>query len=200
MEPLKIVELPFASLRPSPNNSRSHSPEQIAQIAASIKKFGFLVPILIDQDRNILAGEGRYLAVRSLPAYKKNVPTISLAHLTAAERRAYIIADNQIALNSTWDPGKLSKEVVELMEQDFDISTIGFDNDQLLEILKDSSTLDKVQAVGPYTRSTGEPKASAGTGKKSRLAVLVFCESVEDQEEVFSQLTDKGFECKNTLI
>jgi ParB-like chromosome segregation protein Spo0J len=197
---LKIVYQPFTALRPSPNNIRLHSPEQIAQIAASIKAFGFNVPIAVDGENNILAGEGRYLAVKSLQQYKKNIPTISLAHLSEAQKRAYIIADNQIALNSTWDPAKLSKEILELMEMEFDVSTIGFDNDQLLEILKDNSTLDKVTAVSSHTRSVGEAKEKTGKGKTSRLAVLVFCQSAEDQEEVFGQLSDQGFECKNTVI
>lgn len=200
MEELKIEYLPFASLVPSPNNSRAHSPEQIAQIASSIKQFGFNVPIAIDDKRNILAGEGRYLAVRSMAQYKKKVPTICLAHLTEAQRRAYIIADNQIALNSTWDEKKLTAELFALIDQDFNIGSLGFNEDQLKEIIKNPVHLEKISIVSGHTRTTGGEKPADGKGKTRRLAVLVYCETAQDQEELYGQLTDKGFECKNTVI
>lgn len=201
MDPLKIEYLPFTKLVPSPNNSRSHSPEQIAQIAASIKEFGFNVPVAIDENNNIIAGEGRYLAIRSMPAYKHKVPTIRLKHLTEAQQRAYIIADNQIALNSTWDEKKLYKEIGQLMNANFDLGTLGFSDDELSDLLKSVPTVEGLTAVSSHTRKQAtEKEPSEGKGKTRRLAVLVFCKDATDQLEVYAQLTDQGFECQNAVI
>ena len=115
------------------NNSRTHSEQQVQQVAASIKEFGFTNPILIDQDGGIIAGHGRLLAAQMLGM--DEVPTITLEGLTEAEKKAYVIADNQLALNSGWDLDLLKVEIERLGELDFDISLLGFDDDFLSGLL-----------------------------------------------------------------
>lgn len=118
---------PVDELIPYINNSRTHSDEQVAQVAASINEFGFTNPILIDEDSSIIAGHGRLLAARQLGLTE--VPTITLESLTEAQKKAYIIADNQLAANAGWDLDLLKLEVENLQELDFDIELLGFDDD-----------------------------------------------------------------------
>ena len=114
------------SLIPYARNSRTHSDEQIAQIAASIKEFGFLNPVIIDGDNGIIAGHGRVMAAQKLGI--KELPCIEASHLTDVQRRAYIIADNKLALNSEWDESILMDEINALLEFDFDVEAIGIDD------------------------------------------------------------------------
>lgn len=118
-----------ASLIPYANNSRTHSDEQVNQVASSIKEFGFTNPVLIDEQGGIIAGHGRVMAAKKLGLTE--VPTITLAGLTKAQVKAYVIADNQLALNSGWDLDALKLEVESLSEMEFDISLLGFDEDFL---------------------------------------------------------------------
>ncbi len=130
---LTIKQSKVADLIPYASNSRTHSPEQIAQIAASIKEFGFTNPILMDGDKGIIAGHGRLLAARKLGMTE--VPTIELKHLTENQRKAYIIADNAIALKADWNMPVMALELHGLNSQGFDLSLIGFDADELTEIM-----------------------------------------------------------------
>jgi DNA modification methylase len=114
-----------AELVPYARNARTHSEAQVAQIAASIREFGFTNPILVDGDRGIIAGHGRLLAARKLGLTE--VPTIELSHLTEAQRRAYILADNRLALSAGWDDDLLRIELGELQAEGFDLSLTGFD-------------------------------------------------------------------------
>ena len=118
-----------AELIPYVNNSRTHSEEQIQQVAASIKEFGFTNPILIDEQGGIIAGHGRLLAAQLLKLTE--IPTITLYGLTEAQKKAYVIADNQLALNSGWDLDKLKLEIEGLDSLDFDLDLLGFDDDFL---------------------------------------------------------------------
>jgi hypothetical protein len=123
-----------SDLIPYANNSRTHSDEQIAQVASSIKEFGFTNPVLIDDQGGIIAGHGRIMAAKKLSI--DEVPCIELTGLTEAQKKAYVIADNQLALNSGWDIDVLRLEVEHLQEVDFDIDILGFDDefiDGLLE-------------------------------------------------------------------
>ena len=122
----EIVHKSIADLIPYANNARTHSDAQVAQIAASIKEFGFTNPILIDGKSGIIAGHGRLMAARKLGM--DTVPCIELSHLTEAQKKALIIADNQISLNSSWDINTLRVEIERLVELDFDIEIIGFDD------------------------------------------------------------------------
>jgi site-specific DNA-methyltransferase (adenine-specific) len=130
----KIETRLVADLIPYAANSRTHSDAQVAQIAASIKEFGWTNPILIDDDNTIIAGHGRLLAARKLGM--EEVPAIILDHLTKAQQRALVIADNQLALNAGWDMDMLKAEIEDLSLEDFNLDLLGFDEkflDGLLE-------------------------------------------------------------------
>jgi len=126
---MKIETLKTADLIPYARNSRTHSDAQIAQIAGSIREFGFTNPVLIDANNGIIAGHGRVMAADKLGLDK--VPCIRLGHLTETQRRAYIIADNKLALNSGWDEEMLGLELEDLRAEDFNLSLIGFSEDDL---------------------------------------------------------------------
>lgn len=123
----------IGELIPYINNSRTHSESQVQQVAASIKEFGFTNPILIDEGNGIIAGHGRLMAAQLLGL--DEVPTITLEGLTEAQRKAYVIADNQLALNAGWDFESLRIEVDRITEFDFDIGLLGFDDDFLGDLL-----------------------------------------------------------------
>ena len=120
-------------LIPYVNNSRTHSDKQVTEIASSIKEFGFTNPVLIDKENTIIAGHGRLLASKKLGL--KEVPTILLENLTEAQKKAYIIADNKLALNAGWDEELLSIELKELDELGYNTSLTGFSDDELSDIL-----------------------------------------------------------------
>jgi DNA modification methylase len=138
MTGLKIINRPIASLIPYVRNPRTHSDEQVAVIAASIREFGWTNPVLIDGEKGIIAGHGRVLAARKLGL--KEVPCIELKHLTEAQRRAYVIADNQTALRAGWDDELLRLEVADLQGLDFDLSLLGFETDALDALLAPAGT------------------------------------------------------------
>lgn len=147
---MQIEQIPIDQLTPYANNSRTHSDEQIQQIAASIGEFGFCNPVLIDQDGEIIAGHGRVLAARLLGL--EQIPCIRLGHLTEAQKRAYVIADNKLAENAGWDLDMLRVEVEALQEMDFDIDLLGFSE-------KDLAKLDSLDDLGqiPMPPESGEP-------------------------------------------
>lgn len=122
-----------SDLIPYANNSRTHSEEQVNQVASSIKEFGFTNPVLIDEDGGIIAGHGRIMAANKLGI--KEVPCIVLKGLTEAQKKAYVIADNQLALNSSWDLDMLRLEVETLQEMDFELDLLGFDDDVISKLL-----------------------------------------------------------------
>ena len=122
-------------LIPYVNNSRTHSDEQVTQIASSIKEFGFTNPILTDGEGGIIAGHGRLMAAKKLGLTE--VPTIALEGLTEAQKKAYVIADNQLATNAGWDLDALKTEVERLTELDFDLELLGFDDDFLAGLLEE---------------------------------------------------------------
>ena len=126
MPELQIEYLPAAILRPYPRNARTHSKKQIKQIAASITQFGFTNPLLIDKDHLILAGHGRLAAALQLDML--TVPCVRLEHMTQAQKRAYVLADNKLALNAGWDEELLAEELEAILGEDagFDISVTGF--------------------------------------------------------------------------
>ena len=122
---LNIEYVKRDQLIPYINNSRTHDNNQVKQIAGSIKEFGFTNPILVDEDSGIIAGHGRLLAADLLGI--DEVPTITLVGLTEAQRKAYVIADNQLALNAGWDLDSLKVEIDRLTELDFDVDLLGLD-------------------------------------------------------------------------
>jgi site-specific DNA-methyltransferase (adenine-specific) len=131
---MKITQKKVTELIPYVNNSRTHSDEQVAQIAASIKEFGWTNPILVDGTNGIIAGHGRLLAARKLG--HKEVPTIELADLTETQKKAYIIADNRLALNAGWDNEMLTIELNDLLADGFALEMLGFDPKELAALLE----------------------------------------------------------------
>jgi len=137
---MKIEQRKVEELIPYVNNARTHSDEQVAQIAASIKEFGWTNPLLVDGTNGIIAGHGRLMAARKLGL--DTVPCIELSHLSEAQRKAYILADNRLAMNSGWDTQLLSLELKGLDDEGFDLEMLGFDADELANLLEPE------QAVG----------------------------------------------------
>ena len=130
---MEIKEVAVDKLIPYAKNSRTHSPEQVGQIAASIKEFGFRNPILVD-GLGIIAGHGRLLAAQKLNLDK--VPTIDCSDMSESQKKAYIIADNKLALNAGWDTAMLSIEMQELENEGFDLELLGFDEKELNALLE----------------------------------------------------------------
>lgn len=137
----QIAERAVSALKPYPGNARTHSKSQIKQIAASIQRFGFTNPVLVSDSNEIIAGHGRVAAAKFLGI--ETVPTLRLSHLTEAERRAYILADNKLALNAGWDQELLAIELQGLIDLEFDIELTGF---SLAEI---DFTLDQAREADP---------------------------------------------------
>jgi DNA modification methylase len=135
MENREIVYKNVNDLIPYARNSRTHDTNQVSQIVASIKEFGFTNPILIDDEGLIIAGHGRVQAAQKLNL--KTVPTICLDYLTEAQKKAYVIADNRLALNAGWDFDMLKVELNDLNDLDFDVSLLGFDDKEINDILAD---------------------------------------------------------------
>lgn len=131
---LTVEYRPLDKLIPYARNARTHSPEQVAQIAASIKEFGFNNPILVDGENGVIAGHGRLLAAQKLGLDK--VPCIELAHLSETQKRAYILADNKLAENADWDDAFLALELKDL-SLDIDIKDLGFNVDEINRLLPD---------------------------------------------------------------
>ena len=137
---LKINYRETGELIPYINNSRTHSEHQVQQVASSIKEFGFTNPILLDENKGIIAGHGRLAAAQLLKLDK--VPTITLEGLSEAQRKAYVIADNKLALNADWDYEALKLEMLDIAD-DIDLSLLGFDDDELASII---DGLEEVEA------------------------------------------------------
>ncbi len=135
-EPLIEVRK-LSELRAHPRNARTHSPKQIDQLAASIVQFGFTNPVLVSEDGEIVAGHGRFEAARKLQV--ERIPVIRLSHMSALQRRAYMLADNKLALNAGWDKELLAIELADLGELSFDIPVLGFSLPEIDMLLDDAS-------------------------------------------------------------
>ncbi len=146
------IELwPLDRLKPYAKNARTHSDAQVAQIASSIVEFGFTAPLLVSEDGGILAGHGRLTAARKLDL--DAVPVVVLDYLTPTQRRAYILADNQLALQAGWDQELLAVELADLSSAGFDLALTGFSDDELSELLCDIEETERADEDSPI----GEP-------------------------------------------
>jgi ParB-like chromosome segregation protein Spo0J len=174
----KIEHVEIESLIPYARNSRTHSDAQTAQIAASIKEFGFTNPVLIDQEGGIIAGHGRVMAARKLKL--SEVPCIRLGHLTDTQKRAYVIADNKLALNAGWDNEMLKVEFLDLGELNYNLELTGFD-------------LQEIASILDYQDYIEEPE---GVGYKEVFNIIVECSSEEEQEKIFNRLDTEGYKCR----
>ncbi len=151
---LQMESWPIARLIPYARNARTHSEQQVAQIAASIAEFRFINPVLIDPDGGIIAGHGRVLAARKL-AYS-HVPVIVLDHLTENQRRAFMLADNKLTLNAGWDADMLRLELEALAEQNFNLDLTGFEQGEIDELLAEA---ERKLLVDPDLAPTVEAEA-----------------------------------------
>lgn len=154
-------------LVPYARNSRTHSDEQIAQIAASIREFGWTNPVLVDKNNTIIAGHGRVLAARRLGM--DEVPTLSLEHLTDAQVRAYVIADNKLALNAGWDDALLASELEALKQEGFELGIVGFTEQELEELRSFAEENEKEEVV----------KYSTELDQESNYVVLKFSKDID---------------------
>ena len=175
---LKINYRKAGDLIPYVNNSRTHSEQQVQQVASSIKEFGFTNPILIDEDGGIIAGHGRLMAAQLLGL--DEVPTITLEGLTEAQRKAYVIADNKLALNAGWDFETLKIEM-ESIAEDFDLRLLGFDDQELANIIDGLSDDDNELKEESYSQVFN---------------IVVNCKDEAHQERVYNELITKGYECQ----
>lgn len=168
----------LSSLIPYARNSRTHSDAQVAQIASSIKEFGFTNPVLVDEQGGIIAGHGRVLAAQKL-SYTE-VPAIVLSHLTETQKRAYVIADNKLALNAGWDDEMLRLEFTELSEAGFDLELTGFSLDEMASII-DEYPQEKELVSQDYSEVFN---------------VIIECKDEREQESVFNRLDAEGYKCR----
>lgn len=132
----RIEFWPVAKLQPYERNPRIHSDEQISQIAASFIRFGMVMPILVDSEAGVIAGHGRLEAAKLVGL--KKVPVVILDNLTDEEKRAYVIADNKLAENASWDKELLGEEIEALMAKEFDIELVGFSKDEIDQLLNEA--------------------------------------------------------------
>jgi len=158
---VQIEQLKTEDLLSYARNSRTHSEAQVDKIAASIKEFGFTNPVLIDGDGQIIAGHGRVMAARKLKL--SEVPCIRLIHLTETQKKAYVIADNKLALNAGWDDELLALEIEDLKEEKFDLSLLGFTQDELDDIAeKIAEEVEGLTDEDSVPETPEEPKTKLG--------------------------------------
>ena len=167
------------SLIPYARNSRTHSDAQVDKIAASIKEFGFLNPVIVDGDNGIIAGHGRILAAKKL--CMDEVPTVEASHLTDAQRRAYVIADNRLALDAGWDDEMLRVEFEELEEMGFDLNLTGFDVNELATLFDNATQEEPIIKDNDYAES---------------FSIIVECKDENEQEKIFNKLDSEGYKCR----
>lgn len=175
---LKIQYKPIQDLIPYARNSRTHSDAQIVQIASSIKEFGWTNPVLLDGENGIIAGHGRVLAAQKLG--ESDVPTIELSHMDENQKRAYIIADNKLALNAGWDNEMLALEVSDLKDAGYDLGLTGF-------------TLDEIAALNGDASIDEDFKEPID---ESRNLLMIECEGERELEKLYKEMQERGFECK----
>lgn len=171
----KVERRELDKLIPYARNSRTHSDEQVAQIAASIKEWGWTVPILIDENGGIIAGHGRVLAARKLGL--KDVPVMVAAGWSEAQKRAYVLADNKLALNAGWDLEMLGDELQDLSGDFGELS--GFSEKELLDMF-----------------AVGEDQLPEQKELKATFEVAVECSDEYEQETVYNLLCKKGYRCR----
>jgi DNA modification methylase len=158
----RLTEMPLAELKPHKNNPRTHSKKQIGQIADSIRRFSFTNPVLVDDDHNIIAGHGRVEAAKTLGL--THVPTIALSGMSAADRKAYIIADNRLAECAGWDEDLLRLELAGIMElePDYDLALTGFDGGMLERLIEAALSGNDVDDIIPVIDEKALPVSASG--------------------------------------
>lgn len=172
----KVERRKVASLVPYARNARTHSPEQVDQIAASIREWGWTTPVLIDEKSTIIAGHGRVLAAQKLGV--DEIPVMVAKGWTEAQKKAYVIADNKLALNAGWDYDLIKIELQELESLNFDVGLIGFDIGEMSNLFDEKELEDK-----------GEDYARA-------FNIIIECNSENEQEKIYNNLIEQGIKCR----
>jgi len=177
----QIEQIETGSLIPYARNAKKHDDAQVGKIAGSIREFGFNNPVLIDSENGIVAGHGRVLAAQKLGM--ASVPCLRLSHLTDAQRRAYILADNRLAeIGGGWDEEMLKLELADLGDLDVDLEAIGFGEEDLAEVAEEE-----------------EEKSTDGNFAE-QYAVTVICKDEAHQRKIYDKLTADGLECKVVCV
>lgn len=176
--PLAIVYRAPGDLKPDPRNARTHSPDQVAQLRASIREFGFTNPVLLRPDGMIGAGHGRVEAAKAEGLAE--IPTVTIEGLTDKQWRAYVLADNKLALNAGWDEDLLRAELSALTELEVDLGSLGFLEGELAGLFGEAP----------------EPEEGPGMNYQEQFAVIVPCATEAEQKTTFDALTAAGYACK----
>ncbi len=174
----KVEQWPIEKLVPYAKNSRTHSEEQIAQIAASIKEWGFTTAVLVDEGGGIIAGHGRLMAARRLGM--DAVPVMVAKGWSEAQKRAYVIADNKLALNAGWDNELLALELSELGDLGFDVELTGFDLQEITSLIDAPS--DDPQLEEQFYSEV--------------FNIIIECKDESEQEKIFNRLDSEGYKCR----
>jgi ParB-like chromosome segregation protein Spo0J len=174
-----MSDIAIEKLIPYVNNARTHSDEQVDQIASSIREFGFRSPVLVGKDNMIIAGHGRVLAAKKLGL--KVVPYIDCSDMTEIQTKAYILADNRIALNAGWDAQMLSLEIQGLAVSDIDMQLLGFSDKELDQYLGNAED----DVIGDETIDDG-----------NKNLLMVECITENELQQLFDEMKERGFECK----
>lgn len=185
-QPNQIKVMPVASLKPYANNARTHSEEQVEQLAKSIEKFGFNNPILVQEDLTVIAGHGRLAAAQKLGM--TDVPVIVLKHLTPTQVRAYVLADNKLALNAGWDNEMLRAELLAIQEAgEIDLSLIGFDEKDLGFLVKDEGEIEQLCEHGERGLNINERKEGYD---KSIIRQIILVYGMDEYNNVIDAMAD----------
>jgi ParB-like chromosome segregation protein Spo0J len=187
MTKLKIEYRSTKDLIPYVNNSRTHDENQVLQIASSIKEFGFTNPILVDNDKGVIAGHGRLQAAKLLNI--DSVPVIELQHLTPAQKKAYVIADNKLALNAGWDIELLHLEMDGLREFNYDLSLTGFSEDDLTRLSNDVDLI-RMRDMADHSDGSSTSDVEPGRHKEELFPFSVMID--HDQRETIFQALRKA--------
>lgn len=193
----KIEQVEVEKLIPYARNSRTHNDAQIAQIAASIKEFGFNNPVLIGESNDIIAGHGRVLAARKLEL--TSVPCIKLGHLTENQKKAYVIADNRIALNAGWDEEMLKIELSDLASTDIDLSVLGFSEAELEMYSLAGRELEQLDSENNQ-RTPAEGAESLEDASVRQIILVYPLDEYEKVVEAMAQYAEKNALSNNTEV
>lgn len=174
----KIESVRVADLVPSARNARTHSPEQVAEIATLVQRFGWTSPVLVDRDNGLIAGHGRVLAAHHLRM--RTIPAIRITHLGEGERRALMLADNRVALNAGWDEAMLASELRDLADMGVAVEGLGFTDDELASFAADSLVSEDEGAVEPE-ETPSDPVSDLGAAYRLGPHRLVVGDSTDPE-------------------
>jgi ParB-like chromosome segregation protein Spo0J len=200
----EVKNIPVALLKPYANNARTHSASQVEQLAKSIQQFGFNNPILVQEDLTVIAGHGRLAAAQKLGM--TDVPTITLKHLTQEQVRAYVLADNKLALNAGWDNELLKAELLAIQEAgEIDLSLIGFDENDLKYLITDVGDVEQLCSNGERALNINERKEGYDKSIIRQIILVYDMNEYNNVIDAFASYAEKfglanNVECVNHLL